>query len=170
MKQKRKRPFSDVQILGLSHEIKESRRAFSDSMMTYRKERDRNLLVAGRWSWMSLLGFACIKSGSALIRPDRQMFRREKKVVFPFILSGLFDPEGLGAATRLGVSPVFKSGSALLRPDRQMFSREKKAVFPFILLRLFDPEGLGAATRRPLVPQEITHLPFQSLSQHKKVL
>ncbi|MGD6968443.1 hypothetical protein ACQCVP_18595 [Rossellomorea vietnamensis] len=98
------------------------------------------------------------------------MFRREKKVVFPFILSGLFDPEGLGAATRLGVSPVFKSGSALLRPDRQMFSREKKAVFPFILLRLFDPEGLGAATRRPLVPQEITHLPFQSLSQHKKVL
>ncbi|WP_426901065.1 hypothetical protein [Rossellomorea vietnamensis] len=55
---------------------------------------------------MSLLGFACIKSVSALLSPDRQMFRREKKAIFPFILSGLFDPEGLGAATRLGVSPV----------------------------------------------------------------
>ncbi|TYS82780.1 hypothetical protein [Rossellomorea aquimaris] len=71
-------------------------------MMTYRKERDRNLLVAGRWSWMSLLGFACIKSGSTLVSPDRQMFSREKKAVFPFILLRLFDPEGLGAETRLG--------------------------------------------------------------------
>ncbi|MGD6965991.1 hypothetical protein ACQCVP_06150 [Rossellomorea vietnamensis] len=43
-----------------------------------------------------------------------------------------------------------------------MFSREKKALFPFIFLGLFDPEGLGAGTRRPLVPQEITHLPLQS--------
>ncbi|MGD6967461.1 hypothetical protein ACQCVP_13610 [Rossellomorea vietnamensis] len=34
------------------------------------------------------------------------MFSREKKAVFPFILLGLFDPEGLGAVTRLGVSPV----------------------------------------------------------------
>ncbi|MGD6966939.1 hypothetical protein ACQCVP_10950 [Rossellomorea vietnamensis] len=25
------------------------------------------------------------------------MFQREKKAVFPFILFGLFDPEGLGA-------------------------------------------------------------------------
>ncbi|WP_426902527.1 hypothetical protein [Rossellomorea vietnamensis] len=41
---------------------------------------------------MSLLGFACIKSGSALVSPDRQMFRIEKKVVFPFIRWGLFDP------------------------------------------------------------------------------
>ncbi|MGD6968666.1 hypothetical protein ACQCVP_19790 [Rossellomorea vietnamensis] len=54
------------------------------------------------------------------------MFRREKKAVFPFILSGLFDPEGLGAATRLGVSPV------------------------------------------PLVPQEVAHLPLQSLFNNKK--
>ncbi|WP_426901485.1 hypothetical protein [Rossellomorea vietnamensis] len=75
---------------------------------------------------MSLLGCACIKSGSALLSPDRQMFRREKKAVFPFILSGLFDPEGLGAATRLGVSPV------------------------------------------PLVPQEVAHLPLQSLFNNKK--
>ncbi|MGD6965897.1 hypothetical protein ACQCVP_05675 [Rossellomorea vietnamensis] len=43
-----------------------------------------------------------------------------------------------------------------------MFRREKKTVFPFILSGLFDPEGLGAGTRRTLVPQEVTHLPFQS--------
>jgi hypothetical protein len=83
-------------------------------------------------------------------------------VVFPFFLLRLFDPEGLGAGTGLGVSPVTKSGSTLVRPDRQMFSREKKVLFPFILLRLFDPEGLGAGTRRPLVPQEIVRLPLQS--------
>ncbi|WP_426895644.1 hypothetical protein [Rossellomorea vietnamensis] len=82
---------------------------------------------------MSLLGFACIKSGSALLRPDRQMFSREKKVVFPFILLRLFDPEGLGAGTGFGVSPVFKSGSTLISPDRQMFSREKKR-FSFLSL------------------------------------
>ncbi|MGD6802848.1 hypothetical protein [Rossellomorea aquimaris] len=34
------------------------------------------------------------------------MFQSEKKAVFPFIRFGLFDPEGLGAATGLGVSPV----------------------------------------------------------------
>ncbi|MGD6967231.1 hypothetical protein ACQCVP_12435 [Rossellomorea vietnamensis] len=43
-----------------------------------------------------------------------------------------------------------------------MFRIEKKGVFPFIGCGLFDPEGLGAGTRRPLVPQEVTHLPFQS--------
>ncbi|WP_187444836.1 hypothetical protein [Rossellomorea vietnamensis] len=52
-----------------------------------------------------------------MISPDRQMFSREKKVLFPFILLRLFDPEGLGAeAGRI------KSGSALISPDRQMFS------------------------------------------------
>ncbi|MGD6805330.1 hypothetical protein ACQCUR_22670, partial [Rossellomorea vietnamensis] len=78
-----------------------------------------------------------IKSGSALSSPDRQMFQGEKKAVFPFILCGLFDPEGLGAA-----AGRIKSGSALSSPDRQMFQGEKKAVFPFILCGLFDPEGL----------------------------
>ncbi|TYR76847.1 hypothetical protein FZC79_03890 [Rossellomorea vietnamensis] len=39
----------------------------------------------------------CIKSGSALFSPDRQMFSGEEKAVFPFILQRLFDPEGLGA-------------------------------------------------------------------------
>ncbi|MGD6966234.1 hypothetical protein ACQCVP_07395 [Rossellomorea vietnamensis] len=48
-----------------------------------------------------------------------------------------------------------------------MFSREEKAFFPFILLGLFDPEGLGAGTRRPLVPQEIVHLPLQSTLRKK---
>ncbi|MGD6965025.1 hypothetical protein ACQCVP_01180 [Rossellomorea vietnamensis] len=61
------------------------------------------------------------------------MFSREKKVVFPFILLRLFDPEGLGAGTGFGVSPVFKSGSTLISPDRQMFSREKKR-FSFLSL------------------------------------
>ncbi|MGD6968612.1 hypothetical protein ACQCVP_19510 [Rossellomorea vietnamensis] len=63
-------------------------------MMTYRKERDRNLLVAGRWSWMSLLGCACIKSGSALVSPDRQMFSREKKAVFLLFSWGYLTPRG----------------------------------------------------------------------------
>jgi hypothetical protein len=71
------------------------------------------------------------------------MFQREKKAGFPFILFGLFDPEGLGA-----VAGRIKSGSASISPDRQMFQREKKAGFPFILFGLFDPEGLGAVAGR----------------------
>ncbi|MGD6968416.1 hypothetical protein ACQCVP_18460 [Rossellomorea vietnamensis] len=56
------------------------------------------------------------------------MFLREEKAIFPFILLGLFDPEGLGAeAGRI------KSVSGLLSSDRQMFLIEKKAIFPFIL-------------------------------------
>ncbi|TYR76325.1 hypothetical protein FZC79_05395 [Rossellomorea vietnamensis] len=78
------------------------------------------------------------KSGSASISSDRQMFQREKKAVFPFILFGLFDPEELGAEAGRN-----KSGSASISSDRQMFEREKKAVFPFILLGLFDPEELS---------------------------
>ncbi|MGD6802291.1 hypothetical protein [Rossellomorea aquimaris] len=42
-----------------------------------------------------------IKSGSGPISPDRQMFLREKKAVFPFIRFGLFDPEGLAAGAGL---------------------------------------------------------------------
>ncbi|MGD6964875.1 hypothetical protein ACQCVP_00430 [Rossellomorea vietnamensis] len=67
------------------------------------------------------------------------MFSGEKKAVFPFILQGLFDPEGLGAGAGL-----HKKRKRPVSPDRQMFSGEKKAVFPFILQGLFDPEGLGA--------------------------
>ncbi|RIW38829.1 hypothetical protein D3H55_00275 [Bacillus salacetis] len=62
-----------------------------------------------------------IKSASALFSPDRQMFRREKKASFPFILFGLFDPEGLGAGAGL-----IKSASASISPDGQMFRREKR--------------------------------------------
>ncbi|TYR77891.1 hypothetical protein FZC79_02515 [Rossellomorea vietnamensis] len=42
------------------------------------------------------------KSGSASFSPNRQMFSKEKKAVFPFILLRLFDPEGLGAAAGRG--------------------------------------------------------------------
>ncbi|RIW29960.1 hypothetical protein D3H55_17390 [Bacillus salacetis] len=76
-----------------------------------RKKRDRNLLVVGHWSWIEPPRLACgvspvIKSGSAPISPDRQMFQREKKAIFPFILFGLFDPEGLGAGTRRRANPA----------------------------------------------------------------
>ncbi|WP_252183516.1 hypothetical protein [Rossellomorea vietnamensis] len=74
-----------------------------------------------------------------MISPDRQMFQREKRALFPFILFGLFDPEGLGAE-----AGRTKSGSALISPDRQMFQREKRALFPFILFGLFEPEGLSS--------------------------
>ncbi|MGD6969158.1 hypothetical protein ACQCVP_22305, partial [Rossellomorea vietnamensis] len=77
--------------------------------------------------------------------PTGKCFKEKKRrsFVYPFILFGLFDPEGLGAeAGRI------KSGSALISPDRQMFQREKKALYPFILFGLFDPEGLGAEAGR----------------------
>ncbi|MGD6804876.1 hypothetical protein [Rossellomorea aquimaris] len=93
-----------------------------------------------------------------MVRSDRQMFSREEKAGFPFILLGLIDPEGLGAGSRR-----IKSGSALVSPDRQMFRIEKKGGFPFIRCGLFDPEGLGAGTRRPLFPQEIARLQRRSL-------
>ncbi|MGD6964792.1 hypothetical protein ACQCVP_00005, partial [Rossellomorea vietnamensis] len=71
------------------------------------------------------------------------MFQREKKALFPFILFGLFDPEGLAAE-----AGRTKSVSGPFSPDRQMFQREKKALFPFILFGLFDPEGLAAEAGR----------------------
>ncbi|MGD6804700.1 hypothetical protein [Rossellomorea aquimaris] len=40
-----------------------------------------------------------------MVSPDRQMFSREKKAIFPFILLRLFDPEGLGAGTRRPLVP-----------------------------------------------------------------
>ncbi|MGD6969427.1 hypothetical protein ACQCVP_23895 [Rossellomorea vietnamensis] len=42
------------------------------------------------------------------------MFQREKKVVFPFILFGLFDPEGLGAGAGLIIK---RKGPAQRRTD-----------------------------------------------------
>ncbi|WP_252183709.1 hypothetical protein [Rossellomorea vietnamensis] len=63
-----------------------------------------------------------------MISPDRQMFQREKKAGFPFILFGLFNPEGLGAGAGRN-----KSGSALISPDRQMFQREKRRAFLYSL-------------------------------------
>ncbi|TYS74125.1 hypothetical protein FZC80_19055 [Rossellomorea aquimaris] len=70
------------------------------------------------------------KSASALSSSDRHMFQREKKAGFPFILFGLFDPEGLGAAAGRN-----KSGSALISLDRHMFQREKKAGYCFYVYK-----------------------------------
>ncbi|MGD6965507.1 hypothetical protein ACQCVP_03620 [Rossellomorea vietnamensis] len=49
------------------------------------------------------------------------MFSREKKALFPFILLRLFDPEGLGAGTRLGVSPVPLVPQEIVRLQRRSF-------------------------------------------------
>ncbi|RIW35617.1 hypothetical protein D3H55_06960 [Bacillus salacetis] len=77
-----------------------------------------------------------IKSGSTLISPDRQMFRGEKKAFFPFILLGLFDPEGLGAGAGL-----IKSGSTLISPDRHKTSRREGGSFTFLTDWLMTPRG-----------------------------
>ncbi|EDL63361.1 Holliday junction DNA helicase motor protein [Bacillus sp. SG-1] len=69
-----------------------------------------------------------IKSGSALVRPDRQMFLREKKAIFPFILSGLFDPEGMGAETR---RPAYPAGGHA--PSASINILKQK----YVLLNLF---------------------------------
>ncbi|MGD6969135.1 hypothetical protein ACQCVP_22190 [Rossellomorea vietnamensis] len=71
----------------------------------------------------------CIIKWKRPDQPRQANVPHRKKTFFPFIRCGLFDPEGLGAGTGLGVSPVTKSESTSVRPDRQMFSREKKAIF-----------------------------------------
>ncbi|WP_426895916.1 hypothetical protein [Rossellomorea vietnamensis] len=90
---------------------------------------------------MSLPRLRLYKKWKRPVQPRQANVPHRKKVVFPFIRCGLFDPEGLGAGTGLGVSPVFKSGSTLVSPDRQMFSREKKAVFLFISWGYLTPRG-----------------------------
>ncbi|WP_426896633.1 hypothetical protein [Rossellomorea vietnamensis] len=82
---------------------------------------------------------------------------QEKKRRFSFYSLGLFDPEGLGAGTRR-----HQKWKHLDQPRQANVLKRKKDGFPFILLGLFDPEGLGAGTGRPLVPQEVVHLPLQS--------
>ncbi|MGD6965295.1 hypothetical protein ACQCVP_02555 [Rossellomorea vietnamensis] len=49
------------------------------------------------------------------------MFQSEKKAGFPFIRFGLFDPEGLGAETGLGVSPVPLVPQEIVRLSLQSF-------------------------------------------------
>jgi hypothetical protein len=75
------------------------------------------------------------------------MFRIEKKAVFPFIRCGLFDPEGMGAATRFGVSPVPLVPQEIVRLQRRSSIRigeegkialqkqqsYRKAVFAYIV-------------------------------------
>ncbi|WP_262372080.1 hypothetical protein [Rossellomorea aquimaris] len=63
-----------------------------------------------------------------MISPDRQMFSREKKALFPFILLRLFDPEGLGAGTRLEVSPVPLVPQEIVRlPLQSSYEKRGKA-------------------------------------------
>ncbi|MGD6966238.1 hypothetical protein ACQCVP_07415 [Rossellomorea vietnamensis] len=57
------------------------------------------------------------------------MFLREKKVVFPFILSGLFDPEGLGAGTRRN-----QKWKRLGQPRQANVPERKKGGFSFYSL------------------------------------
>ncbi|MGD6969423.1 hypothetical protein ACQCVP_23875 [Rossellomorea vietnamensis] len=52
------------------------------------------------------------------------MFQREKKALFPFILFGLFDPEGLAAE-----AGRTKSASSLLSLDELMFHKKIKGIF-----------------------------------------
>ncbi|MGD6801638.1 DNA helicase [Rossellomorea aquimaris] len=64
------------------------------------------------------------------------MFQREKKALFPFILFGLFDPEGLAAeAGRI------KSVSGPFSPDRQITQREKRRTFLLFSLGYLTPKG-----------------------------
>ncbi|TYS19643.1 hypothetical protein FZC78_01030 [Rossellomorea vietnamensis] len=64
-----------------------------------------------------------------MISPDRQMFQREKKAVFPFILFGLFDPEGLGAGAGL-----HKKWKRLDQPRQANVPKRKKGGLPFYSL------------------------------------
>ncbi|WP_168413159.1 hypothetical protein [Bacillus salacetis] len=64
------------------------------------------------------------------------MFRREKKALYPFILFGLFDPEGLGAEAGLT-----KKRKRLVQPRQANVPKRKKAPFPFISLGYLTPRG-----------------------------
>ncbi|MGD6966507.1 hypothetical protein ACQCVP_08770 [Rossellomorea vietnamensis] len=54
------------------------------------------------------------------------MFPGEKKVIFPFILRGLFDPEGLGAEAGL-----HKKRKRLDQPRQANVPRRKKGDLSF---------------------------------------
>ncbi|MGD6802390.1 hypothetical protein ACQCUR_07160, partial [Rossellomorea vietnamensis] len=62
---------------------------------------------------------------------DRQMFSREKKAVFPFILLRLFDPEELAAAT--GLIKKWKRPEQLRQAN---VLKRKKGGFPFYSLEV----------------------------------
>ncbi|TYS82819.1 hypothetical protein FZC80_04585 [Rossellomorea aquimaris] len=89
------------------------------------------------------------------------MFRREKKAVFLLFSSSYLTPRSWALELDWGSHLSSKVEAPWSAPTGKC-SQEKKGGLPFYLLGLFDPEGLGAGTRRTLVPQEVTHLPFQS--------
>jgi hypothetical protein len=60
------------------------------------------------------------------------MFPGEKKAVFPFILQGLFDPEGLGAGAGL-----HKKRKRLDQPRQANVLRRKKGALSF-----YSPENI----------------------------
>jgi hypothetical protein len=57
------------------------------------------------------------------------MFQREKKGVFPFILFGLFDPEGLGAG-----AGFIKKRKRPVKPRQANVPKRKKGGFSFYSL------------------------------------
>ncbi|MGD6965821.1 hypothetical protein ACQCVP_05285 [Rossellomorea vietnamensis] len=65
------------------------------------------------------------------------MFQREKKALFPFILFGLFDPEGLSpfqwVRTLRRCSWTKQKRKRLDQPRQANVPQRKKALFPFIL-------------------------------------
>ncbi|MGD6805331.1 hypothetical protein, partial [Rossellomorea vietnamensis] len=72
-------------------------------------------------------------------QPRQANVPKRKKAIFPFILFGLFDPEGLAAGAGLN-----KKRKRPDQPRQANVPKRKKAIFPFILFGLFDPEGLAA--------------------------
>ncbi|WP_252183607.1 hypothetical protein [Rossellomorea vietnamensis] len=80
----------------------------SDSMMTYRKERVRNLLVAKsvpvgtdpRPLELDETRLRLYKKWKSPDQTRQANVLKRKKMLFPFTFLRLFDPEGLGGATR----------------------------------------------------------------------
>ncbi|MGD6966764.1 hypothetical protein ACQCVP_10060 [Rossellomorea vietnamensis] len=61
------------------------------------------------------------------------MFSREKKVIFPFILLRLFDPEGLGAGTRRPLVPQevarLQRRSSSIKTEMRIINIQKQQCF-----------------------------------------
>jgi hypothetical protein len=60
------------------------------------------------------------------------MFQREKKALFPFILFGLFDPEGLGAEAGLGIFQYLKCPFFIKKPIKKLSARRQRVFAKYI--------------------------------------
>ncbi|EDL66235.1 hypothetical protein BSG1_02745 [Bacillus sp. SG-1] len=58
------------------------------------------------FQWVRNLGLTCHQKWKRPVQARQANVPERKKVTFPFILSGLFDPEGLGAGTRRPARPA----------------------------------------------------------------